>query len=508
MAAMRVPLPFSHVLHIGAGGGGDAGAYLAAGLNPVVLAEADPEAAAELQQLAAAHSVVRAVQAAVSARPGPQTYYRTNFSDLNGLRAPGPALRALFPGLEVLAAEPAATVAPEALVAEAGLPQDGAGLLVIEAPGEAAGILQALARAGLLEGFRSVRVQEGRQPLYDGAPGLAELQALLQELGYEGWLEPAPEDPDRPYLFAVRAVGAGGVKRDLQELTGALEASQEAAAAQAEEHADTCRELALQAARCGELEAEAERLAVRVAELEAENRRLAQDLDEAASVRSRAGGEAENLAARMAELEAENRRQAQALEDAASARSRAGAEAENQAARMAELEAENRRQAQALEDAASARSRAGAEVENQAARMAELEAENRRQAQDLDEAASARSRTEAEAERLTARVAELEAETAASSEARQAAEGKAAAAGAETRQAQQSLAVALRLQSRREADLKELQKRYSALLQRQEAQEDLLRRTGACLGYLMDDSAPEEARPVLAAAALRSGSGA
>ena len=184
-----------------------------------------------------------------------------------------------------------------------------------------------------------------------------------------------------------------------------------------------------------------------------------------------------------------------------------GSDLERLAARVAELEADTQRQAQELKEAASARGTAQAEAERLAARVAELEADTQRQAQELEEAASARGTAQAEAERLAAWAAELEAETAAGVEARKAAEDRAGAFEAEARQAQQNLAVALRLQNRREADLKELQKRYSALLQRQEAQEDLLRRTGACLGYLMDDSAPEEARPVPAAAAvaLRSG---
>lgn len=215
MAALRVSLPFSHVVHIGAGVGGDADAYLAAGLKPIVLVEADPEAAMHLHRLQTDSPSIQVVQAAVSGRPGPQTYYHTNFTELNGLYPPGQALKALFPGLEILASEPVSTLAPGELVAAASLPRDGAGLLVIEAPGEAVGILEALAQAGHLEGFRAVRVQEGHKSLYEAAPGMTEVQKCLRELGYECWLEPVSEDPDRPHLFSIRMMEMQVAKQNL-----------------------------------------------------------------------------------------------------------------------------------------------------------------------------------------------------------------------------------------------------------------------------------------------------
>ena len=386
----KLSVPVTHVLHIGAGCGAEAEAYAAAGLDPVVLADADPAAAGQLQALAGRFPAVRGVQAAVTARKDARTFFRTNFADLNSLSRPE-GLRGLFPGLEVLAEEPAEPVSPLRLLDGLDLPEGGAGLLVLETPGETMSILAALAEAGRLTQFSVLRIQEGLEPLYEGAPGMAAIRAQLRALGYDTWMDAASSDPDRPHVLACR--------------------------------------------------------------------------------------------------------------------SRAAAEAETLAVRVAELEADTQRQAQELEEATSARDTAQAEAERLAARVAELEADTQRQAQELEEAASARGTAQAEAERLAAWAAELEAETAAGVEARKAAEDRAGAFEAEARQAQQNLAVALRLQNRREADLKELQKRYSALLQRQEAQEDLLRRTGACLGYLMDDSAPEEARPVPAAAAvaLRSG---
>ncbi|MCB4457204.1 hypothetical protein [Leisingera sp. McT4-56] len=521
-------------LGIGNVGPEAAKACLDSGAKHILLTEADPGRAAALRPMcAAAGAQLR--ETAVADAAGQCPFYIFNFRSLSSCRRPS-GLNKIFPGLRL---SDTVQVKTEPLSSLLDIPERsaaGPGLLAVNCPGQEAAILRQLLDLEQLGGFRYLCLSLPADALYEDSLPMDETLQLLLEAGWR-LLHTGNQDPDFPTCFLELdplALQIAELEKELTAAHAAVEAETQRRAKDLDEAASARRRAAAEteklAARVAELEAEnrrqaqdledaasarsraeaeAKKLAARMAELEAENRRQAQDLEDAASARSRAEAEAEKLAARMAELEAENRRQAQDLEDAASARSRAEAEAEKLAARMAELEAENRRQAQDLEDTASARSRAEAEAEEQAARMAELEAENRRLAEDLDETASARSSTKTEAEKLAARVAQLEAQTSAGSEARQAAKDKAAAAGAEARQAQQSLAVALRLQSRREADLKELQKRYSALLQRQEAQEDLLRRTGACLSHLMDDSAPEEARPVLAAAAvLRSGSGA
>ncbi|MCF6430587.1 hypothetical protein [Leisingera sp. MMG026] len=200
---------------------------------------------------------------------------------------------------------------------------------------------------------------------------------------------------------------------------------------------------------------------------------------------------------RSAELEAKAGHQAQAREQAVAERDSARAEAAELTAKVAEQDAETARQAQALEQAVAERDSARAEAAELAAKVADQDAEAARQAQALEQAVAERDSARAEAAALAAKAADQDAEAARQAQALE----QAAAREAEARKAQQNLAVALRLQSQREADLKELQARYSALLERQEAQDDLLQRTKACLAYLVDEAPSEEAGLVLAEAA-------
>ncbi|MBQ4824452.1 hypothetical protein J4729_07790 [Leisingera sp. HS039] len=223
MAAFSLSFPADYVLHIGAGSGRAAEGYVQAGLDPVLLAEADPEAMPGLQALAKRFAPVQAIAAAVSAKGGPGRFHSCNFAGLSSLAAPAEALYQLFPGLQVLAEETVETQAIADLAARCGLPKAGRGLLVLEAPGQALALLQALEQAECLQHFQTLRLQEGRDPLYRGAPGMAALRAGLEELGYISWLEAAPEDPDRPYAVAWRNSAALAAAEELQACGQAAE---------------------------------------------------------------------------------------------------------------------------------------------------------------------------------------------------------------------------------------------------------------------------------------------
>ena len=220
MIGFTCSFPVTHVLHIGAGTGSDLDGYLSAGLDPIVLVEADPDAAKALQRRTegsmAGSAKVRVIAAAVTARQGAALYHKCNFSDLNALLEPNGALQALYPGLQILAREPVEALSPQALMQGCDCPEDGAGLLVIEAPGEALGILGALQEAGELSRFAVLRLQEGRDVLYPDAPGLDGLQSELQGFGYDSWVEASPADPDRPYLLARRNVAALMARQEAQ----------------------------------------------------------------------------------------------------------------------------------------------------------------------------------------------------------------------------------------------------------------------------------------------------
>ena len=91
-----LPRPVARIVHIGAGTGDDLPACLASGAERILLLEADPDIAAQLAAQTAREPRVEVVAATVSADPRPRPFHRTNFPELDSLRAPAAVLRALL----------------------------------------------------------------------------------------------------------------------------------------------------------------------------------------------------------------------------------------------------------------------------------------------------------------------------------------------------------------------------------------------------------------------------
>jgi len=198
-----LPRPIALIAHLGAGPGEALDRWRASGAETVLLVEAEPEAAAELSARAAGDKRVKVVHAAVSADPRPRPFHVANFADLSSLRAPAPALRELFPGLRIVSDEVVTPRDPVSVLGESLPGEDrGSALLVLETPGETLGILEALEKADALHRFDAICLQEGVEPLHDGAAPLAEIRDRLARAGYDLRDEAQPEDPDRPRLIA------------------------------------------------------------------------------------------------------------------------------------------------------------------------------------------------------------------------------------------------------------------------------------------------------------------
>ena len=193
--------PLAHVVHIGAGAGGCVPAWREAGAKSITLIEGDPEIAEQLKAQIGAHDGVSVVQAVVSGDIRARAFWRMNFSGLNSLRPPT-GLKELFPGLKTLSKEQVQPVDPARLIAPLDLSDGGCNLLVIEAPGEALGILKALAAADLLLQFDMIHLTEARAPLYNKAPPAADILTYLVEAGFRARFEDDPLDPEQPCLTA------------------------------------------------------------------------------------------------------------------------------------------------------------------------------------------------------------------------------------------------------------------------------------------------------------------
>lgn len=220
----RLQNPLSSVLHIGAGMGNDLALYQAVGVDQIVMAEADPQLAAELRARLVGVPQVKVVQAAVSGDPEPRPFFITNFPELNSLRRPR-ALRDLFPGLRILSEKPVTPISPAELIPEQAEDTTAARLLVLETPGEALSILQALAAAEELQSFAAICLREDRSPLYDGAPALAEIRNWLEDADYRTEEEQQPADADRPWIAAFADPVRHTQRRALAALQQRLDAA-------------------------------------------------------------------------------------------------------------------------------------------------------------------------------------------------------------------------------------------------------------------------------------------
>ena len=314
--------PLAHVVHIGAGTGEAVPVWQAAGARMITLIEGDPGIAEQLETQVGAHEGVRVVQAVVSGDLRERAFRRMNFPDLNSLRAPT-GLKQLFPGLKTLSKDLVQPVDPASLVAPLGLSdtgiEAGTNLLLIEAPGEALGILKALAAADLLLHFDRVQLIEARESLYNKAPPAADIAAYLVEAGFSAAFADDSPDPEQPWLIARLDRAALAQSRRFEAMSAKL--------AQAE--ADN-------AALSGDLErvteaAEVQRAAGEAAQQQAGE--VASELaSELASARAAAVAEVEGVRAELAgvreQLAGAQAETAQVAEQLADAQREAGQRAE------------------------------------------------------------------------------------------------------------------------------------------------------------------------------------
>lgn len=208
MTETKVEMPgtagLGAVLHIGAGSGAGVPDYLAAGAREMVLVE--PEAAFQpaLAALSREHAGLQVKQGAAVAHlvEGGDTgmLQRFSFLELNSLKPAQADLLALFPGVYPLEAASVVLLDIVDLAQGMDLDQSGCHLLVLQAPGQALDLLQALQQAGLLEKFSQLRIQEGRQPLYEGAAPIGEIGEFLAQVGFGTGAVLGGVDPERPVL--------------------------------------------------------------------------------------------------------------------------------------------------------------------------------------------------------------------------------------------------------------------------------------------------------------------
>jgi hypothetical protein len=185
------------LIHLGAGRCSELDDYLALQPHRLLLVEADPLLAEDLNARTAGLTQVQVMCAAVAGQPGPATFHRYSLSEVNSLHSAS-GLLALFPGLKTVEQLQVEKVSPAKLLQPLQLQANQENRLVIDLPGEELPVLQALEATKLLDLFGQLYLHCGKDSLYKGCEKASHVLCWLKNHGFEPLGENHSLDPDRP----------------------------------------------------------------------------------------------------------------------------------------------------------------------------------------------------------------------------------------------------------------------------------------------------------------------
>lgn len=197
---VRLPLVKGAVVYLGAGDGRDLPEY--PGAQRLILVEADPEQARELRRRARNDSRAVVIAAAVSSASGSSRLRRFRLRSLNSLRIPTGLLE-LYPGLRMHDEIEVETMTPRDLVSTYGLRPQQDNWLIIDTPGEESAIVQSLRDCGELSVFDRIDLYCGIAVHYEDANTADFVLRMLDEEGYDVDSCDDNNDRERP-LWSLR----------------------------------------------------------------------------------------------------------------------------------------------------------------------------------------------------------------------------------------------------------------------------------------------------------------
>lgn len=309
IAGIGGPAGIGTILHIGAGRGTELPSYLASDASEIVLVEPDPSAFQMLQTMAQGDSRVRLLSVAVAQATGVAPLHCVNLPGAASLRDPS-RLVEYFPGFRVLDTLDVETLSVADLLAQTPLPEGKVNVLILEAPGEEAVILDGLATAKALRRFDHLLIRTAAEALYPNSQTAAALLMRLSSLGYQIAYENR-SDPDFPALHLTwRDEGSASAEAGMRAQLAALEAH---CAALESENASLLSQIEGQrseieakmdiVAKHGEAEAAVAKLTAELAEVKAARDAFWRERDKAREERDAAKEKVKALERRVQELE-------------------------------------------------------------------------------------------------------------------------------------------------------------------------------------------------------------
>ncbi len=395
----------------------------------------------------------------------------------SSLHRPLPLLGALLPGLRPAGSTTVEVISAAELFDRLGtLPEPIH--VELDAPGSEAVILAGLQHAGILDRIASVDLRCGSEPLYEGAVPASALATWLTEAGFQR-LESNADDPDWPEMRVAADLPQRATQARNNVLVTEVAASETHVAELEAALRDRDTRLAEVEAQLADARKAAAVQSQRLAELEKARTSQSQDQD------SRTAALAEARALAKAQTDLANQRSASLAKVEAGLAAANEALTEKSKALVAAQEATKAAvaaQAQALQTAEAKAAESAAAAAVQAARLAEAEralADQRRLTEalqgDLAAARAATAKAEGEARAAEARLARMQDTLSALQDQNGALDDAVQRAAFDSQSARQDLGLSLRLQSRLQTDLRDLQGRFEEVMAVRREQDDLLR---------------------------------
>jgi FkbM family methyltransferase len=197
--------PVDTIVHLGAGRCSELDDYLAQQPRQLLLVEADPQMAEDLQNRTKNRGSVKVTCAAIAGQPGPATFNRYNLPEVSSLRC-AKGLIELFPGLKTVEQFKVDAISPDFLLNPLKLNSEQENMLVVDLPGEELPVLQALQQSQKLHLFNHLILHCGSHALYEGSEPAARVLEWLRNKCFDLVEKNDSVDPDRPYWTLRRNV--------------------------------------------------------------------------------------------------------------------------------------------------------------------------------------------------------------------------------------------------------------------------------------------------------------
>jgi hypothetical protein len=238
------------VLYLGSGLCSDLDHYLTWNPERIYLVEPNPALKDDLILLCETHPNIEHLSYGVTPSGKQQALNVYNFFDLSSFSEPKKNLFDIYPGASVESTPLVQAVTPTQLLSGLKLSEGLAHTLVIDTPGLEYELLEAFVSSGLLENFTNLIITMSVHDLFQGSQDMEKTSALVEAIGYQQQRSTTgSNNPDwqmRHYAFNHHAHAVQQLKEDNKTLVAMLDATRsdlEIQASDMQNFRDTHKEL-------------------------------------------------------------------------------------------------------------------------------------------------------------------------------------------------------------------------------------------------------------------------